>query len=76
MGITQQETPKQLWNIPIEELNLSVRAYNALYRARIDTIGELALKSKADLKRIRNLGRSCLEEIEGALKRYHIVLVE
>ena len=76
VGITQQEAPKQLWNIPIEELNLSVRAYNALYRARIDTIGELALKSKADLKRIRNLGRSCLEEIEGALKKYHIVLAE
>ena len=50
---------------PIDELNLSARAYNALKRARLDTIGQLAdVMTEGDmLEKIRNLGCKSLSEI-------------
>ena len=50
-------------NMPIEVLDLSVRSYNCLKRANINTVGELTLKTEKELMRIRNLGRKSLKEI-------------
>lgn len=47
----------------IEELDLSVRAYNCLRRARIDTVEQLQQLSDDDLLRIRNMGASTVREI-------------
>lgn len=47
----------------IEELGLSVRPYNVLKRARIDTVEQLQQLSDDDLMRFRNMGRHSLEEI-------------
>lgn len=47
----------------IEELDLSVRSYNVLKRARIDTVEQLQQLSDEDLMRFRNMGRHSLEEI-------------
>ena len=47
----------------IETLGLSVRSENCLHRAGIETIGKLSDTTAADLKRIRNLGKKCLDEI-------------
>ena len=47
----------------IEELGLSVRPYNVLKRARIDTVEQLQQLSDEDLMRFRNMGRHSLEEI-------------
>ena len=51
----------------IEELNLSVRSYNCLKRAGINTLQELTDKSESDMMRIRNLGRKSLEEVKNKL---------
>lgn len=48
----------------IEELDLSVRSYNCLKRAGINTVQELADKSEEDMMKVRNLGRKSLEEVK------------
>ena len=50
-------------NKPLEELELSVKAYNCLKRAGIDTIGDLIRRTPEDMMRVRSLGRRTLEEI-------------
>lgn len=47
----------------IEELDFTVRTYNCLKRARIDTVEQLKMLSDTDLSQIRNLGQKCAEEI-------------
>lgn len=51
----------------IEDLELSVRSFNCLKRAGINTIGELVGRSAEDMMRVRNLGRKSLEEVEEKL---------
>lgn len=51
----------------IDELDLSVRSYNCLKRAGINTVQELNNKSEADMMRVRNLGRKSLEEVKNKL---------
>ena len=51
----------------IEELDLSVRSYNCLKRAGINTIQELTNKSEAEMMRVRNLGRKSLDEVKNKL---------
>lgn len=51
----------------IEELDLSVRSYNCLKRTGINTVGELIQKTEEDLSKVRNLGSSCIKEIENKL---------
>ena len=52
----------------IEELDLSVRAYNCLKRAGINTISELVQRNQEDMMKVRNLGRKSLEEVEQKLE--------
>ena len=54
--------------IPIEELDLSVRPYNCLKRAGINTIGQLQELSEEKLLRVRNLGLKSFEEIQSKLR--------
>ena len=51
----------------IEELDLSVRAFNCLKRANINTVGELVQKDQDDMMKVRNLGKKSLEEVEQKL---------
>ena len=48
----------------IEELDLSVRSYNCLKRAGINTVYELTQKTEDDMMKVRNLGKKSLEEVE------------
>ena len=57
------ESMCEINNVPIDDLDLSVKAYNCLRRAGIDTIEDLTRKTPADMMRIRSLGRKTLEEI-------------
>lgn len=47
----------------IDELDLSVRAFNCLKRAGINTVGELVQKSQEDMMKVRNLGKKSMEEV-------------
>jgi DNA-directed RNA polymerase subunit alpha len=62
------EKEKKLTEIPIEELNLSARAYNGLKRAQINYVGDLLKYSVDDLKEIKNFGQKSIEELVLALK--------
>ena len=57
--------------IPIEDLELSVRAFNCLKRANIHTIGDLTGKTEDELGKIRNLGKKSVDEILEKLKAYN-----
>lgn len=50
-------------DMPIEELDLSVRSYNCLKRAGINTVGELCSRTEDEMMKVRNLGRKSLEEV-------------
>ena len=52
----------------IEELDLSVRAYNCLKRAGINSVAELVQRNQEDMMKVRNLGRKSLEEVEQKLE--------
>jgi DNA-directed RNA polymerase alpha subunit len=54
-------------NTDVEELELSVRSYNCLKNANIQTIGELVQKTEAEMLRTKNFGRKSLNEIKEIL---------
>jgi DNA-directed RNA polymerase subunit alpha len=60
--------PLEQYNMPIEELGLSVRTSNCLKRAGITKTGELFEKSEQELLNINNFGRKTLEELMGQLR--------
>lgn len=55
---------------PIDELNLSVRTYNVLKRAGVETIEEIQSMSDVDLAMIRNLSQRCMDEVHSKLEEY------
>ena len=65
---TKQETDGGQLDMTIDELELSVRSYNCLKRAGINTVGELCNKTPDDMMKVRNLGRKSLEEVLAKLK--------
>ena len=58
----------------IDELELSVRSYNCLKRAGINTVEELCNKTSEDMMKVRNLGRKSLEEVLAKLKELGLAL--
>jgi DNA-directed RNA polymerase subunit alpha len=63
----QEEDRERILDLTIEELDLSVRSYNCLKRAGINTVGELVRKSEEEMMKVRNLGKKSLEEVEHKL---------
>ena len=78
VGLTDQTMPMphserednnkdKVLEMTIEELDLSVRAYNCLKRAGINTVAELVQRNQEDMMKVRNLGKKSLEEVEQKL---------
>ncbi|WP_067842407.1 DNA-directed RNA polymerase subunit alpha [Amphibacillus sediminis] len=63
----EEDQKEKVLEMTIEELDLSVRSYNCLKRAGINTVQELANKSEDDMMKVRNLGRKSLEEVKHKL---------
>ena len=63
----EEDQKEKVLEMTIEELDLSVRSYNCLKRAGINTVLELASKSEDDMMKVRNLGRKSLEEVRAKL---------
>ena len=62
--VEKEESKKEkVLEMTIEELDLSVRSYNCLKRAGINTVEDLSNKSEEDMMKVRNLGRKSLEEV-------------
>ena len=67
MSETQSDTTNKVLDMTIEELDLSVRSYNCLKRAGIQTVQDLASKSEDDMIKVRNLGKKSLKEVKEKL---------
>jgi DNA-directed RNA polymerase subunit alpha len=76
LSFTDQEDDKKekVLDMTIEELDLSVRAYNCLKRAGINTVAELVQRNQEDMMKVRNLGRKSLEEVEQKLEALNLSL--
>ena len=61
--MVEKDQKEKVLEMTIEELDLSVRSYNCLKRAGINTVEELANKSEDDMMKVRNLGKKSLEEV-------------
>ena len=74
--LVSKEEDKQvkLMELPIEEMDLSVRSYNCLKRAGINTIQDLLKKSRNDMFKVRNLGAKSVEEVIQKLDSYGFTL--
>ena len=67
-------TNEKVLNMTIEELDLSVRSFNCLKRAGINTVEDLINKSEEDMMKVRNLGRKSLEEVIAKLNSFGYTL--
>ena len=74
MAKTEELKSEKICDMSIDELELSVRSFNCLKRAGINTVGELTDKTPDDMMKVRNLGRKSLEEVLGKLKELGLSL--
>src|ERR1700730_466502 len=64
----EDDKKEKVLEMTIEELDLSVRSYNCLNRAGINTVQELCSKTEEEMMKVRNLGRKSLEEVQEKLQ--------
>ena len=70
----ENDEKEKVLEMSIDELELSVRSYNCLKRAGINTVEELTNKTSEDMMKVRNLGRKSLEEVLAKLKELGLQL--
>ena len=70
----EEDDSQKVMDMNIDELELSVRSYNCLKRAGINTVEELTNKTAEDMMKVRNLGRKSLEEVLAKLKELGLSL--
>lgn len=72
----EEEEKDKILEMTIEELDLSVRSYNCLKRAGINSVEELTQKTEEDMIKVRNLGKKSLEEVIHKLNELGLYLKE
>ena len=70
MATKDNTTKEKVLDLTIDELDLSVRSFNCLKRAGINTVEDLINKSEEDMMKVRNLGRKSLEEVIAKLNSF------
>ncbi len=70
----EEDQKEKVLEMTIEELDLSVRSYNCLKRAGINTVQELITRTEEDMMKVRNLGRKSLEEVQFKLQELGLAL--
>ena len=68
MAVKDDNGKEKVLEMTIEELDLSVRSFNCLKRAGINTVEDLINKSEEDMMKVRNLGRKSLDEVVAKLE--------
>ncbi len=71
-----EDNKNKVLDMTIEELDLSVRSYNCLKRAGINTVEELIRRSEDEMMKVRNLGKKSLEEVQHKLIELNVQLRE
>ena len=74
MGAAEEEEPFNVLSMSIEDLELSVRSFNCLKRAGINTVEQLTNKTPDDMMKVRNLGKKSLDEVLLKLKELGLSL--
>ena len=74
MIVKNDDSKGKILEMTIEELDLSVRSFNCLKRAGINTVEDLTNKTEDDMMRVRNLGRKSLEEVIAKLESLNFTL--
>ena len=64
----EESTKEKALEMTIEELDMSVRSFNCLKRASIDTVEDLTNRTEEEMMKVRNLGKKSLEEIQHKLQ--------
>ncbi len=72
----REDERDRILDMPVEELELSVRSFNCLKRAGINYVGELVSKTEAEMMKVRNLGKKSLEEVKAKLAELDLSLAE
>ena len=70
----EEDVKEKVLEMTIEELDLSVRSYNCLKRAGINSVEELTYKSEDDMMKVRNLGKKSLDEVQKKLEELGLSL--
>jgi ribosomal protein L15 len=70
----EEEKKDKILEMTVEELDLSVRSYNCLKRAGINTVEELIQRTEEDMMKVRNLGKKSLEEVQRKLEELNLSL--
>ena len=70
----EEDKKEKILEMTIEELDLSVRSYNCLKRAGINTVEELVQRNEDEMMKVRNLGRKSLEEVQQKLAALGLAL--
>ncbi len=70
----EEDKKEKVLEMTIEELDLSVRSYNCLKRAGINTVQELTQKTEEEMMKVRNLGRKSLEEVQQKMAALNLSL--
>ena len=68
MNAKQEDSKLKKLETSIDDLDFSVRAYNCLKRAGVNTLGDLTSKSEVEMMKIRNLGKKSLKEVIDKIK--------
>jgi DNA-directed RNA polymerase subunit alpha len=71
---SEEDSKNKILEMSIEDLDLSVRSYNCLKRAGINTVQELANQTEEDMMKVRNLGRKSLKEVKDKLNELGLSL--
>ena len=74
MAEAKDNAKEKVLDLTIDELDLSVRSFNCLKRAGINTVEDLINKSEMDMMKVRNLGRKSLEEVIAKLASFGFAL--
>ena len=67
MVVNKDSGKEKVLEMTIEELDLSVRSFNCLKRAGINTVEDLTNKTEEDMMKVRNLGRKSIDEVVAKL---------
>jgi DNA-directed RNA polymerase subunit alpha len=75
-AVSESSIPQELFNMPVEQLNLSVRTMNCLRRGNIQTVGEVVSKGEKGLMTLRNFGVKSLQELADRLGELGLPLIQ
>lgn len=70
----EEDKQVKILELPIEEMDLSVRSYNCLKRAGVNTVEDIVKKSRADMLKVKNLGIKSIDEVVQKLESYGLSL--